>query len=224
MKHLHGLSLVCLAGLVTLSTATGVSFVTDLEIFTYLAPCASSAISYNVGMQTYSTLCGDSETALQKCICSTRFDELVASISSDITYGCGVSATDDLSNLKITFASPTDNIVEAYITDLPELGYLPPCAQSALSYAVIGAAYSKCPEPVELNAPCVCSKKAIVSAISETIKSSAKASCSNSEDVTSAQNFYNEFCAMNEGTTSFATPNSPPGDSWSCQNAPTNFY
>ncbi|KAM5341606.1 hypothetical protein ACJ41O_014637 [Fusarium nematophilum] len=226
MKHLPGLSLAGVAGLAGLSTAADIVFVTDLEIFTFLAPCASSAISYNVAMQTYSTMCGDSETELQECICSNtaRFDDVAASISSDVTYGCGSSATDDLSSATrvmeqycnqdttLSFSSPTVNVVEAYITDLPELGYLPPCAQSALSYAVIGAAYSRCPEPAELNAPCVCSKEAVVSDISETIRSSVKYSCSNNEDVTSAYNFYDQFCAMNEGTTSFATPGKPPGD------------
>lgn len=36
MKHLHGLSLACLVGLAAFSTAADVSYVTDLEIFTYL--------------------------------------------------------------------------------------------------------------------------------------------------------------------------------------------
>ncbi|KAJ3520542.1 hypothetical protein NM208_g13665 [Fusarium decemcellulare] len=224
MKHLYRLSLACLAGLVTLSAAADISYVTDLEIFTYLAPCVSSAISYNVAMQTYSTICGDSETALQKCICSTRLSEVASSISTDITYSCGSSASEDISSAskmmqkycnqesKITFFSPTTNIVEAYITDLPELAYLPPCAQAGLSYAVVGVAASRCPEAAELNAPCVCNKKDVVHDITETLKSSVKYSCSNNQDVTSAQNFYSEFCAMNDGTTSFATPKGPPGD------------
>ena len=38
----------------------------------------------------------------------------------------------------ITFSTPTTNVVNAYITDLPQLSYLPPCAQSALSEAVMG--------------------------------------------------------------------------------------
>ncbi|KAF5538643.1 hypothetical protein FNAPI_11044 [Fusarium napiforme] len=136
-------------------------------------------------------MCGDSETELQKCICSTRMDEVASSISTDIEYSCGSSATEDLSSTSklmqkycnqkehITFFSPTKNIVEAYITDLPELAYLPPCAQSGLSYAVVN---------------------------------NLKYSCSNNGDVTSAQNFYSEFCQMNDGTTSFAPPKGPPGD------------
>ncbi|KAH7261499.1 uncharacterized protein BKA55DRAFT_504504 [Fusarium redolens] len=224
MKHLHCLSWVGLLGLAVLTTAKDVSYVTDLEIFTYLAPCVSSAISYNVGMQTYSTMCGDSETELQKCICSTRMDEVASSISTDIEYSCGSSATEDLSSASklmqkycnqeehITFFSPTKNIVEAYITDLPELAYLPPCAQSGLSYAVVNIGSSRCPEAAELNAPCVCNKKDVVRDITSTLKSAVKYSCSNNGDVTSAQNFYSEFCQMNDGTTSFAPPKGPPGD------------
>ncbi|KAJ4270529.1 hypothetical protein NW762_002216 [Fusarium torreyae] len=224
MKHLHGLLWAGLVGLTVLTIAEDVSYVTDLEIFTYLAPCVSSAISYNVGMQTYSTMCGDSETELQRCICSTRMDDVASSISTDIEYSCGSSATEDLSSASklmqkycnqdkdITFFSPTTNIVEAYITDLPELAYLPPCAQSGLSYAVVGVAASRCPEAAELNAPCVCNKKDVVKDITATLKSSVKYSCSNNGDVTSAQNFYSEFCRMNDGTTSFAPPKRPPGD------------
>ncbi|KAF5025783.1 hypothetical protein F66182_2116 [Fusarium sp. NRRL 66182] len=221
MKHLHGLLWAALA---VLTGAADVSYVTDLEIFTYLAPCVSSAISYNVGMQTYSTMCGDSETELQRCICSTRMDAVASSISTDVEYSCGSSATQDLSSASklmqkycnqdkdITFFSPTTNIVEAYITDLPELAYLPPCAQTGLSYAVVAIASSRCPEAAELNAPCVCSKKDVVKDVVSTLKSAVKYSCSNNGDVTSAQNFYSEFCLMNEGTTSFAPPKGPPGD------------
>ncbi|KAF4336379.1 hypothetical protein FBEOM_9745 [Fusarium beomiforme] len=169
-------------------------------------------------------MCGDSETELQKCICSTRMDEVASSISTDIEYSCGASATEDLSSASklmqkycnqekhIAFFSPTTNIVEAYITDLPELAYLPPCAQSGISYAVVNIGSSRCPEAAELKAPCVCDKKDVVHDISSTLKSAVKYSCSNNGDVTSAQNFYSEFCQMNNGTTSFARPKGPPGD------------
>lgn len=36
MKHLHGFSLAALVGLAAFSTAADISYVTDLEIFTYL--------------------------------------------------------------------------------------------------------------------------------------------------------------------------------------------
>lgn len=49
--------------------------------------------------------------------------------------------------------------------------------------------------------------------ISKVITKSVEYSCSNKEDITAAQNFYHEYCAMNNGTTSFAPPQGPPGDS-----------
>ncbi|CAM1505771.1 Fc.00g114080.m01.CDS01 [Cosmosporella sp. VM-42] len=226
MRHLHWLSLVGLTRLATLTSAADVVYVTDLEIYTLLAPCAASAISADVFAATYTTGCGDDEKALQSCVCSSAdlSKSVWSSISSDLTWSCGSSATDDFSSasqmmdlycdqaLSITFPTPTKNVVNAYITDLPQLDYLPPCAQSALSYAVMGAGYERCPEAAQLYAPCVCSKEDLVSSVSETIRSSVKYSCSNNDDVTSAYKFYNEYCAMNEGTTSFATPDGPPGD------------
>ncbi|KPM43261.1 hypothetical protein AK830_g3241 [Neonectria ditissima] len=227
MRHLHGLAVAILAGLATRSSATEVVYVTDLEIYTLLAPCVASAISYDIFALTYSTACGDSETDLQSCVCSNTadFKSVYSSISTDVTYSCGSSATDDIwsaskmmdqycdqDSMTVTFSSPTTNIVNAYITDLPEMDYLPPCAQSALSEAVMGPAAYRCPEAAELLAPCVCSKEDVVSDVSATIRSSVKYSCSNNQDVTSAQHFYNEYCAMNKGTTRFATPDGPPGD------------
>lgn len=62
-------------------------------------------------------------------------------------------------------------------------------------------------------APCICSKRDAVDRVQETLTSSVKYSCSNTEDVTAARNFYSEYCDMNNGTTSFAKPAGPPGDS-----------
>ncbi|KAM0260044.1 hypothetical protein ACHAQJ_002968 [Trichoderma viride] len=108
------------------------SYVTDLEIFSLLAPCVSDAISYNIATLTYGTLCGDSETDLQSCACSNteRFTSITSSISQDVRASCGSTATEDQQSassvieqycnqdLTITFSTPTKNVVEAYITDL----------------------------------------------------------------------------------------------------------
>jgi hypothetical protein len=146
-----------------------VVYVTDVEIYTYLvsasvgcergltdvfkAPCASSAISYQVGLETYSTKCGEEKTALQSCICrnTNGFNQLTSAIYSDISTGCGTQAgTSDAWSASqvmdkycnpdktITFATPTANKVNAFITELPQLSNLPSCAQSGLSYAVVG--------------------------------------------------------------------------------------
>lgn len=47
----------------------------------------------------------------------------------------------------IAFSTPTANVVNAYITERPELSYLPPCAQTGVSYAVMGQ--------VSLDAPVI---------------------------------------------------------------------
>ncbi|RFU81467.1 granule antigen gra6 domain-containing [Trichoderma arundinaceum] len=202
------------------------SYVTDLEIFSLLAPCVSDAISYNIQTLTYSTICGDSETQLQSCACSDteRFTSISSSISRDIRVSCGSTATEDQQSASsvlvkycnqdstITFSTPTKNIVQAYITDLSQIEYLPQCAQSGLSQAVMGDNASKCPEAASLFAPCVCNKGGIPSEVSDMISKSVRYSCSNGGDITAAQDFYNEYCAMNNGTTTFTQPPGPPGD------------
>ncbi|GKU18058.1 unnamed protein product [Fusarium langsethiae] len=221
MKQLRAVSFIALPAL---AIARDVAYVTDLAIFEALAPCVSSAISNNIAKQTRSSICDDSKTGLQECICSARMHKVASAISNDIKHGCGSSATEDLYSASkvmqkycnqdkhIAFSSPTTNIVDAYITDLPELAYMPPCAQSAISYAVMGVGSERCPQAAKLNAPCVCNKRDVVRDIYSTLKNAAKRSCSNNADVASAHNFYSQFCLMNEGTTSFPSPKNPPGD------------
>lgn len=72
---------------------------------------------------------------------------------------------------------------------------------------------SKCPKDADRYAPCVCSKPHVTSSVSNALVSSIKYYCSNTEDLSFAQTFYHEYCAMNNGTTSFAVPSGPPGDS-----------
>ncbi|KAH6604067.1 hypothetical protein Trco_007513 [Trichoderma cornu-damae] len=198
------------------------------------APCASNAISYNIATLTYGTLCGDSETDLQSCACSNteRFTSITSSISRDVSASCGSTATEDQQSassvikkycnqdLTIAFSTPTKNIVQAYITDLSQIGFLPQCAQSALSEAVMGDNASNCPEAASLFAPCVCGKGGIPSAVSDVISKSVRYSCSNGGDISDAQDFYNEYCAMNNGTTMFTQPPGPPGDRLYCATGP----
>ena len=77
-------------------------------------------------------------------------NSITSSISRDVKVSCGSTATEDQQSassvlakycnqdLPITFSTPTKNVVEAYITDLSQINYLPQCAQSALSEAVMG--------------------------------------------------------------------------------------
>ncbi|PNP39236.1 hypothetical protein TGAMA5MH_08913 [Trichoderma gamsii] len=225
MRHSVRLSIAPAIWLAALVEAD-VSYVTDLEIFSLLAPCASEAISYNIATLTFGTICGDSETALQSCVCSNteRYTSITSSISRDVKYSCGSTATEDqqsassvmqkycTQSLPITFSTPTKNVVEAYITDLSQMNYMPQCAQSAVSAAVIGDNYSKCPEAANLYAPCVCSKDGIPAAVTDSISKYVRYSCSGGGDISDAVGFYSEYCAMNNGTTTFTEPPGPPGD------------
>ncbi|KAJ4006641.1 hypothetical protein NW752_010641 [Fusarium irregulare] len=104
----------------------------------------------------------------------------------------------------VAFSSSTANIMKAHITNLPELEYLPPCAQKAGS--------ERCPEALKLNMPCICHKADVVQDVISALSREVKKSCSHYEDVTSAQNLYSRFCHVNSGKTSFASPKGPPGD------------
>lgn len=60
------------------------------------APCAQSALSYNVQSQT-NDKCPEAVTDLQSCVC-TKNNNLAAissKISVSISYSCGSTATDD---------------------------------------------------------------------------------------------------------------------------------
>lgn len=72
---------------------------------------------------------------------------------------------------------------------------------------------SRCPTEASLFAPCVCTKRNVAEDVRTTISRSVRYSCSNNDDVTMAFDFFDEYCAMNDGTTAFAKPKSPPGDS-----------
>ncbi|KND86297.1 hypothetical protein TOPH_09070, partial [Tolypocladium ophioglossoides CBS 100239] len=225
MRRSSWLSPAWAACLARLAVSLDVVYVTELQIYTLLAPCARNAVSYNVATETLMTRCGEGQNELQSCICSNtnEFRQVSKSLANAVTSSCGESATDDFWSASkimdkycdqaatITFSTPTANIVNAYITDLPQMSYLPGCAQSAISYAVMGAMSSYCPEDASLFAPCVCNA-AKARSVSTTLSKSVRYSCSNGEDVTAANAFFDEYCAMNNGTTSFAAPARPPGD------------
>ncbi|KAL0942032.1 uncharacterized protein CTRU02_204795 [Colletotrichum truncatum] len=206
------------------ATAANIVYVTDLSIYTLLAPCAQSALSYNIFRQTASA-CGEAPTDLQSCVC-TKNNNAVAiatSIAKSVSYSCGSSASDDQTSAAAVFsqychpestialATPTTNLVTQYPTDIPAFSNLVSCAQSGVSYAVYSMR-SLCPEPASLLAPCMCVKNDNSARVSRSIASLVRYSCSNAADVTSAGEFYNAFCAMNQGTTAFPQPSPPPGD------------
>ncbi|KAK8115966.1 hypothetical protein PG984_012468 [Apiospora sp. TS-2023a] len=208
-----------------LAAATDVVYVTDLTIFTELAPCVASALSYNVMSMTYSA-CPTGVTDLQSCACSKGNvpSSLQSAISKSVSYSCGSTATDDQASASKAYAAycnqanvtpfpkPT-HTVSQYIMDFPEWAELAPCAASAVSYNVMSMTYDLCPTDASLLAPCVCNKNQNSMRVSQAINTSAKSSCSaHTADVSSAQALFAAYCGLNNGTASFPTPTDPPGD------------
>ncbi|KAK7931527.1 hypothetical protein PG985_002239 [Apiospora marii] len=204
-----------------LAVATDVVYVTDLTIFTELAPCAASALSYNIMSMTYSA-CPQAVTDLQSCVCSKGSipSSVQFGISNSVSYSCGSTATDDQASASSAFAAycnqanitpfpkPTQPVSQ-YIMDFPEWAELAPCAASAVSLNT----YDLCPTDASLLAPCVCNKNQNSLRVSQAINTSVKSSCSaHTADVSSAQALFAAYCALNNGTTAFPTPSDPPGD------------
>lgn len=84
-------------------------------------------------------------------------DRVTSSISGDISVACGGrSASDDQRSASLVlnqycepdatveFWTPTKNIVNAYITELSEMAWLPPCASDGLSSAVMQEVCDAC--------------------------------------------------------------------------------
>jgi hypothetical protein len=228
MRYLHQPALILGPLLISTSLAQDVEFVTDLDAYSLLAPCAADAISSIVAEQTQYNTCDGGVTELQSCICSNTAlaKNVTSSIEDKVKSSCGGNgdSDDQMSasrviakycdpKLKVEFPTPTTNIVNAYITDIGAIENLPPCASSALESAVMTMPESRCPTgAVSLYAPCVCSKDVVVEDISFYISLSVGEKCSNDADVTSAFKLYTNYCNMNKGKTSFEMPKNPPGD------------
>ncbi|TQV94392.1 hypothetical protein V2A60_002578 [Cordyceps javanica] len=203
-----------------------VPFMTELEIFSQLAPCVTSAVTNAYLWEQDTTACGSEPTRLQSCICTNTAElaKMTASIVSAVSSRCGTRADDDQSSAArlvdkychpdraVTFATPTANIIPGVMSDVAAISSLPPCVQSGLSAAVNAAAYDGCPTVANMWAPCACSKKNIVDQINSSLGPEVRKSCSNADDMTLASSFYTQFCAMNQGTTSFGPMPGPPGD------------
>lgn len=205
--------------------AAEIVYITELEIFSSLAPCAKSALYYNVQRQSGSK-CPEDATALQGCICTknNNIADVKTGLSSSIAYSCGSMATDDHSSVgtvlsaycnqetKLTFPTPAFP-VQAFVTEVAEIGVLAPCAASAVGYGVNSLTYSNCPSDAPALAACVCTKNKNSQLVKSIISTSARYSCSShTADVSSALAFFDAFCAMGNGTSVFPKPTNPPGD------------
>ncbi|KAI0201687.1 hypothetical protein F4808DRAFT_424768 [Astrocystis sublimbata] len=221
-------SLLALAALgVSVFADTNVVYVTDLSIFTVLAPCAQAAVSGVINYETVSN-CPSGAAGLQSCICSKNAGAHLRSVSSSILssldYTCGSTATDDQASAatvlsgycnqaQITpFASPS-HIVSQYVVDLPAYHNLAPCAQSGLGGIVLGMTWDRCNEDASLLATCACQKNQNSAWATDQISSSVKYNCdSHAADASSALEIFAGYCGLADGTTSFPETTNPPGD------------
>lgn len=171
--------------------------------------------------------CPEAVTDLQSCVCSKNnyFASLSADVSSDVSDECGSTASSDQASASTVFSAycnqkavvnfPSPTIpVSQYITDIPEMSYLAPCASSQVAYVVMGMTYSLCPPDAGNLATCVCQKNQNSLMVSQSINSAVSQECSShTADIASAQAFFSAFCNLNSGTSSFPAASSPPGDS-----------
>ncbi|KAI2617750.1 hypothetical protein GGR54DRAFT_193202 [Hypoxylon sp. NC1633] len=210
---------------VALGAAQEIVYVTDLSIFTVLAPCVASAISENVQSQTYEN-CPQAVTDLQSCVCTknNNFASISTGISKSVSYSCGSTASEDQASAASVFEAychqdaitpfptPTNQVTQ-YITDFPAWQDLAPCAASGISEIVQSMTYELCPAEPSLLAPCVCSKNQNSLLASQGINTSVKYSCSShTADIVSAQDLFAGYCGLVGGTSSFPTTSDPPGD------------
>ncbi|KAK0743387.1 hypothetical protein B0T18DRAFT_290846, partial [Schizothecium vesticola] len=199
-------------------------YITDLAIYSALAPCAQSALSYNVQYLTNS-ICPEPISDLQACVCTknNNLASISKGVSSSVSYSCGGGAAADQASASTVLSGycnqgalptfpPPEFPVSYYITEIPEIDALAPCAKSAINYG-LRQTYSDCPSDATALASCACLKNQNSALVNKIISSSAKSSCSNiAPDVTSAVNFFAAYCAMANGTTNFPKPTNPPGD------------
>ncbi|KAI2468662.1 hypothetical protein F4781DRAFT_397461 [Annulohypoxylon bovei var. microspora] len=209
----------------SLVRAEDIVYVTDLSIFTVLAPCAAAAISENVQAQTNQN-CPEAVTDLQSCVCTkdNNFASISSGISKSVSYSCGSTASEDQTSAASVFSAycnqasitpfPTPtNPVTQYITDFLAWQELAPCAAQGLSYIVQSMTYDLCNAEPSLLATCVCDKDQNSLLVSQGINTSVKYSCSShTADIDSAQAVFAGYCGLVEGTTSFPTTSDPPGD------------
>ncbi|KAK3401953.1 hypothetical protein B0T20DRAFT_127111 [Sordaria brevicollis] len=225
MRRQHRSSRLPLLGLLGAAKAAEVVYITDLAIYGSLAPCAQTALSYNVQGQTRDA-CPPGVGELQGCVCTknNNFAAIKSDVSKSVNYYCGSTATEDQASAATVlsaycsqdklpdFPQPSISVTQ-YITDVPEVAALAPCARSALGYAVKSMGRERCPTDLAAYATCACKKNQNSLLASQLINSSVKYYCKeHTADVTSAQGMFSAWCKMNDGTSAFPKPSNPPGD------------
>ncbi|OBT83593.1 hypothetical protein VE02_07992 [Pseudogymnoascus sp. 03VT05] len=196
-------------------------YITDLPAYSYLAPCARSAVSYAVqGMSTGK--CPEGPSALNSCVCTKNQNIYVASSSivEAVQMSCGSTHLADISSAQAVLAGycklgsgvtsfpvPSNAVgkMTYYITDMPIYSSLAPCAQEAVHDALTTLTYYLCPADAGPLASCACIKDSNSLQVSKILTDSVKYECSEtaSEDIASAIDVYNAYCSAAKG---LATP------------------
>ncbi|KAJ4293857.1 hypothetical protein N0V88_005371 [Collariella sp. IMI 366227] len=198
----------------TFATPTAVStHITEIPEFSYMAPCAQSALYYAIG--TMSSRCPTQLPALASCACFKNQNSLVVSqvINTSAKSSCS-GHMEDVSSAQAMFAAyclmnngttsfpvptnpPGDREVTYYITDLPQYSSLAPCAANALSYVINYQTNYMCAEGPQALASCVCIKEGMSNDVLKVLTSSVKSSCESTatEDISSAVAVFDYYCS-----------------------------
>jgi hypothetical protein len=216
-----------LAAFVAIGSSATV-YVTDLPIYSALAPCAAYAVSYQIQGLSESE-CPPAVTALESCACTkdNNLASISSAVSNNVLENCGTTATDDVGSaaavlsaycnqaVVVPTTAPASNAISQYITDFPAYSDLAPCAEDALSYVVQGLTEEKCPPGASALASCACTKNQNSLWVSEQIGSNMGDYCgsTHTEDVTSAEAVFAAYCGLgNNSYPAFPTTSALSGD------------
>lgn len=194
----------------------------DIAEIQYLAPCASSQVSYAV-MNMADDLCPPDAAHLATCVCSKNQNSLrvSATINAMVGDACESQTADissaqafyaaycDLNNGTSSFPSATNppGDMSYYITDIPAFWSLTGCGQTALSQAVFTQTYDLCPEGPQLLASCACIKPSMSSVVNSYITSLMSWSCSSNQirdAASSALSIFGMYCSAARDDTTLA--------------------
>jgi hypothetical protein len=187
------------------------AFITDLPAFSSLAPCASVAVT-----EAFNSIGGDCPTNVAltisaSCACLKNQNSALLStgISTQMTFRCGSTATDDVTSALNVFSAycaaaqsitPTiPSITQiVYVTELSALNLLAPCASVAVTEA-FNSIGGDCPTNAapSLSASCACVKDQNSALLSTGISTQMAFRCGSTatEDVTSGLDLLSAYCA-----------------------------
>ncbi|KAI6780956.1 uncharacterized protein J7T54_003098 [Emericellopsis cladophorae] len=188
------------------------AYITDLSEMRYLAPCASTGLSSAV-MAAPLSKCPAEPSLYAPCVCSKDgvADMVSRTISKSVSASCFndedvtlaydfFSHYCDMNQGTTSFPTPTGppGDMSYHVTALPQYASLNDCAQSAVSYAIMGQTIFQCPEDgPQALASCVCIKDGMSRRMSSTLTSDVRWYCdvTATADVSSALDILDYYCS-----------------------------